>query len=292
MDVGATTPSSLYLSSLSAVKARVDVAANALLMEAQREAYEAEAMLRRAEEDVSKWERELAHLEREEGIATNIASAANDAGGANPSSMADAYKSALDAANDIVEILSAQILELEGELEDAMTRMQRNVEERERIGADYANLAENYDDTKRRYEEEGGCRGGGGVTASGDDATDAATMRESIDVLNEEIESYKSLIVEAGTRLGDMETPLSEARNEAEMWRNMHDDALSRMETPSSGADEVERAGEKRTEAGESYELRVFEATANLEGERRTRPNVREAVNSRTFEFRHRKSIY
>ncbi len=284
IDLSATTSLPSSSSSSSADKEDADVAANALLMEAQREADEAVTMLRQAEEEASKWERELAYLEREDEIA-NIVPAVNNAG-ANLSSMVDAYKLALDAANDIVEIVSAQILGLEGELEDAITKMERSVEERERIDAEYEHLAKNYGDIKRRYEGGGG--GGGGAVGSGGDATDAATVRENIDLLNEEIESYQSRISEAGTRLDDMEKPLSEAKNEAERWRSMHDDVLSQMETPSR-AREVERDEEMRTE-GESYDLRVLEVNANVE-EGRTRPNLPEAVVSRAFEFRHRKSI-
>ncbi len=255
--------SSSSSSSSSTMDEDDDKDAAALLVEAQREADEAESMLRQAEEEASRWERELAYLEREEEIA-NIMSASNTER-ESLSSMADAYRLALDAANDNVEILSSQIAVLEGELEDAITKMERSVEERERIGAEYAYLAKNYGDLKRRYEEEEG--GGGGVSGADVDATNAATAREGIiDMLNEEIEAYKSRITDAEMRLDDMSTSLSEAKNDAERWRNMHDEVLSRMEKASK-AREVEHAEEMRMER-ESHELRVLEANANLEEER------------------------
>ncbi|KAL3816238.1 hypothetical protein ACHAXA_002184 [Cyclostephanos tholiformis] len=252
IDVTATSSSSP--SPVSSIDEDADNDGATLLMEARREADEAESMLRLAEEEAARWERELAYLEREAEIADIVSSASAER--VSLSSMADAYRVALDAANDNVEVLMAQVAGLESELIDVKSRMERSVEERERIGAEYAFLAKNYGDLKRRSEE--------GSSSSG--SADGASTRLSIDLLNGEIEAYKSRIADAETRLDIMELSLAEAKDEAEKWRNMHDEVMSRMETAAK-AREAEHAEEMRVER-ESYELRALEANANLEEEK------------------------
>ncbi len=75
-------------------------------MEARREAYQAESMLRR--------ERELADLKREDQIAKAKAAAA--AKRESLESVANASRTALDATSDNVEVLMAQVKGLESEL--------------------------------------------------------------------------------------------------------------------------------------------------------------------------------
>ena len=133
----------------------------ALLLEAQREAAEAEQMLREAEEEAAKWEKELAEIEEaaaaaeleaaqataqaEEAsrLASEMEAAAAAASESTLNSMADAYQAALDAANENVDLLSSQIVTLEDELASTVMKMEKSMEDKERISAEYAYLAKN-----------------------------------------------------------------------------------------------------------------------------------------------------
>ncbi len=112
----ATSSSSPTFASPSSVNVGIDDDNDgvALLVEARREADQAESMLRLAEEDAAWWERELADLKREDQIAKAEAAAA--AKRASLESVANASRTALDATSDNVEVLMAQVEGLESEL--------------------------------------------------------------------------------------------------------------------------------------------------------------------------------
>ena len=243
----------------------------AMLAEAQREAEEAEDMLRQAEEEVrlaeleaAMWEEELASLggggaARAESAAE---SEARDSEVATLSSMAEAYREALEASNDSASALREQVIGLEVELADATSKMERASEDRERIGAEYAYLARNYNDLKRKSSSEG-ATSSSSSSSSAASAAAAAAAEEKVVALTGEIESYKSRIADAETRLAGLETSLAEARSDAERWRTMHDDVSDRASRAATVRD-VEHAEEMRA-AGEHHELRILEARRSLE---------------------------
>jgi len=78
-----------------------------------------------------------------------------------------------------------------------------------------------------------------------------------------EIESYKSRIADAETRLAGLEASLAEATSDAERWRAMHDDASDRASRAAAARD-AEHAEEMRA-AGERHGLRISEAGRSLE---------------------------
>jgi hypothetical protein len=115
IDVTSSSSPSFFPSSVDVdVDVDDDDSGAALLVEARRDADEAKSMLRLAEEDAARWERELADLKREAGIAE-----AEAAEKASLESVADAYRAALDAVKDNVEELTAQFERLKSELSDA-----------------------------------------------------------------------------------------------------------------------------------------------------------------------------
>ena len=247
----------------------------AMLAEAQREADEAEDMLRQAEEEVrlaeleaAMWEEELASLGGGGGAARRAAGSAagpgaRDAEAAALSSVAEAYREALEASNDDASALREQVIGLEVELADTIARMERASEDRERIGAEYAYLARNYNDLKRKSSSEGGATSSSSSSAASAAAAAAAAAEEKIVALTGEIGSYMSRIADAETRLAGLETSLAEARSDAGRWRTMHDDASDRASRAAAARD-VEHAEEMRA-AGEYHELRISEARASLE---------------------------
>ena len=244
----------------------------AMLAEAQREADEAEDMLRQAEEEVrlaeleaAMWEEELASLGGGGGAARRAAGSAagpgaRDAEAAALSSVAEAYREALEASNDDASALREQVIGLEVELADTIARMERASEDRERIGAEYAYLARNYNDLKRKSSSEGGATSSSSSSAA---SAASAAAEEKVVALTGEIESYMSRIADAETRLAGLETSLAEARSDAGRWRTMHDDASDRASRAAAARD-VEHAEEMRA-AGEYHELRISEARASLE---------------------------
>ena len=88
---------------------------------------------------------------------------------------------ALDAVTDKVEVLTDQVEWLKLELSDAVTRMERSSEDRERIGAEKVFFAKNYGGLKRWSEEEG----------SADAVTNAATRASVKEV---ELSSNEDLV--------------------------------------------------------------------------------------------------
>ena len=246
----------------------------AMLAEAQREADEAEDMLRQAEEEVrlaeleaAMWEEGLASLGGGGGAARRAAGSAagpgaRDADLADLSSVAEAYREALEASNDDASALREQVIGLENELADTIVKMERASEDRERIGAEYAYLARNYNDLKRKSSSEGGATSSSSSSAAAS-ALAAAAAEEKVAALTGEIGSYMSRIADAETRLAGLETSLAEAKSDAERWRTMHDDASDRASRAAAARD-VEHAEEMRA-AGEYHELRISEARRSLE---------------------------
>ena len=183
------------------------------------------------EEEAARWERELAQLEGEAAL----------------SSVTEAYQAALDAANENVDTLSSQILGLEAELSDAMVRMERSIEDKERIGAEYAFLAKNYGELLKNNQQSRG--------REDDDTNTAVTAL----LLEEEISGYTSRIAELETRLENAMRSLAEAREEVDRWKELHDAAQSSAE--------ARMAAESRS-TEDAYELKVLEAAASLEEEK------------------------
>ena len=204
--------------------------------------------LRLAQEEATKYENELASLLRLEAkiaaeqeteaasLAVAAMKAANEAeeeaaaAAANTAvaaaeekeeltltSMANAYQAALDAANDNINILSTQVSALEGELATTIAAMERTVEDKERIGAEYAYLAKNYGELLKQSNEE-----------------EAAVIAEEVDVasltlLNEEITIYQTHIINLENKLSTVETTLLSAQTEANKWSSMYNDIVVQM---------------------------------------------------------------
>jgi predicted nucleic acid-binding Zn-ribbon protein len=177
--------------------------------------------------------------------------------------VAEAYREALEASNDDASALREQVIGLENELADTIVKMERASEDRERIGAEYAYLARNYNDLKRKSSSEGGATSSSSSSSSASAASAAAAAEEKVAALTGEIGSYMSRIADAETRLAGLETSLAEAKSDAGRWRTMHDDASDRASRAAAARD-VEHAEEMRA-AGEYHELRISEARRSLE---------------------------
>ena len=203
------TSSSSSSSSSSSDDVDDDVDDETMLAEAQREADEADAMLKQAEEEAAMWERELAELE----AAEEATSSANDDDDDALESMAEAYQAALDAANDNVDLLSAQIRGLEEELSSTVSKMEKSEEDKERIGAEYAFLAKNYGELKNKKDQEDG----------------QSSSSKSVKLLEEEIEGYRVRAADLESRLGDAESRLGEARDEADAAASDRESALAEL---------------------------------------------------------------
>ena len=239
----------------------------ALLLEAQREAAEAEQMLREAEEEAAKWEKELAEIEEaaaaaaeleaaqataqaEEAtrLASEMEAAAAAASESTLNSMADAYQAALDAANENVDLLSSQIVTLEDELASTVMKMEKSMEDKERISAEYAYLAKNYGDLKRE------------VDANSAAAASSAVDTESVKLLEEEIKEYQSKISTLESKLDEMTTSVTEAKNEATKWKNEYDKVQSEMSTTLSNMES----------SRDDLQRQVNEMSSQMETEKRT----------------------
>ena len=238
----------------------------ALLLEAQREAAEAEQMLREAEEEAAKWEKELAEIEEaaaaaeleaaqataqaEEAtrLASEMEAAAAAASESTLNSMADAYQAALDAANENVDLLSSQIVTLEDELASTVMKMEKSMEDKERISAEYAYLAKNYGDLKRE------------VDANSAAAASSAVDTESVKLLEEEIKEYQSKISTLESKLDEMTTSVTEAKNEATKWKNEYDKVQSEMSTTLSDMES----------SRDDLQRQVNEMSSQMETEKRT----------------------
>ena len=238
----------------------------ALLLEAQREAAEAEQMLREAEEEAAKWEKELAEIEEaaaaaeleaaqataqaEEAsrLASEMEAAAAAASESTLNSMADAYQAALDAANENVDLLSSQIVTLEDELASTVMKMEKSMEDKERISAEYAYLAKNYGDLKRE------------VDANSAAAASSAVDTESVKLLEEEIKEYQSKISTLESKLDEMTTSVTEAKNEATKWKNEYDKIQSEMSTTLSNMES----------SRDDLQRQVNEISSQMETEKRT----------------------
>lgn len=198
--------------------------------------------LRLAQEEATKYENELASLllleaeiaasaavaamaaatEAEEAAAATTAVAAivtTTEDELTLLSMANAYQEALDAANDNINILNTQVLTLEVELANTITAMECTVEDKERIGAEYAYLAKNY----------------GELLSNSKKDVEAAEVAEAVDnasltLLNEEINIYQTHITNLTTQLSNVESTLLAAQIEATKWSQMTNDAKLREE--------------------------------------------------------------
>ena len=162
-----------------------------MLLEAQREAEEAEAMLREAELESARIEKELESLPSYvfERVEENVLSPPTEEEDAL-ASMASAYQAALDAANDNVNLLSAQIEELEVELNSAIVDMEAASEDKERVSAEYAYLASNYREYKQKMDQEGE-----------EMRADIQAYNSRVEFLENEIESLKQDLLKANEEL-------------------------------------------------------------------------------------------
>lgn len=229
----------------------------AMLLEAQREAEEAEAMLKLAEEEAARLELELAQMEQynidadydaattttssmldiledeievEEPLPEDLMDGDDEEDALT--SMASAYQAALDAANDNVNLLSSQIEALELELATTISQMESSVEDKERIGAEYLYLAENYG----RYRD---------GTAN------------SITLLEEEIGGYESKIESLQMKLNGVEEQLVQAVAEADKWKADYEKIQEEM------AEQVNTFLQQR----QTLESRLNEVTSSIEAD-------------------------
>ena len=180
--------------------------ASLLLLEAKIAAEEAEAAMKAADE-------------AEEVAASSDAAAAEE--GSTPTSVAGAYRAALDAANDNIDILATRVSALEGELVAAVANMERTAEDKERIGAEYAYLAKKYGELLKSSNAD----------KNNDEAAAAAAGVDvaSLSLLNEEIGIHRTHIANLTTELSNVESALLAAQAEANKWSFMYNDVIVRM---------------------------------------------------------------
>jgi hypothetical protein len=210
--------------------------------EEERQLREAMEELRLATEEATRYENELASLllleaeiaaehaeaaiaaadEAEEAVAASSATVVATEEELTLTSMAGAYRAALDAANDNIDILATQVYALEGELVAAIADMERIAEDKERIGAEYAYLAKNYGELLKSSN-----------AAKNDEAAAAAAAEEvdiaSLSLLNEEISFHRTHIANLTTELSNVESTLLAAQAEANKWSFMYNDIIVRM---------------------------------------------------------------
>lgn len=207
----------------------------------ERQLREAMEELRLAEEEATKYESELASLllleaeiaaeraeaaiaaaDEAEEVAASSATTVTTEGELTLTSMASAYRAALDAANDNINILTTQVSTLEGELVTTIATMERTAEDKERIGAEYAYLAKNYGELLKSSK-----------SGKNDEAAAAAAAEEvdiaSLSLLNEEISFYQTHIDDLTTKLSNVESTLLAAQAEANKWSFMYNDIIAQM---------------------------------------------------------------
>ena len=220
-----------------------DTSAEEDLADAQREADEAEILLRQAEEEAARYERELAEIE---AASESFKSATNgddgdDSAAAPPplseadalTSMTTAYQEALDAANENVDLLSAQIEALEVELRTTITKMEKTEEDKQRISAEYAFLTKNYNTLK-------------GKSSS------------SEELLGGEIANFQAKILDLESELNGMESSLSNAKADATKWKSEYDQIQAQLTDAAAAASKDK----------EALEIKVLETQASLEEEK------------------------
>ena len=189
-----------------------------MLLAAQKEAEEAEAMLREAELESARIEMELEMFAMKQPAVDMVVSTEKEmvVEGVPPSSpsdedgedalasMAEAYQAALDAANDNVNLLTAQIEELEEELTSAVKKMESAQEDKERVSAEYAYLASNYKGYKAKMDKEG-------------------------EELREQLDEYTSKVESLEEQLTTLKNELSKAQEEASKWKTDYESIQSEM---------------------------------------------------------------
>lgn len=213
------------------------------LANAQREADEADILLKQAEEEAARFERELAEIE---AAADDFESIANgddedDPVAAPPplseedalTSMTKAYQEALDAANENVDLLSSQIEALEVELRTTITKMEKTEEDKQRISAEYAFLTKNYNTLK-------------GKSSS------------SEQLLADEISNFRARISELESELNGMESSLTNAKDDATKWKSEYDKIQAQLKEAAAAASKDK----------ETLEIKVLETQASLEEEK------------------------
>ena len=227
------------------------------LAAAEQEAAEAEVMLKEAEEEAARWERELAEIEATAAAseaATAAAAAEVEANSAEEAassekeqndeedalaSMSSAYQAALDAANENVDLLTSQVASLESELAEAVAGMERTMEEKERVGAEYAFLVKDFGELKKQQQQEG--------QGSADGIS-----------LQEEIKEYRYQVATLEQGLAETKASLQEAQGEAAQWKNAHTALQSQYKSSLDVSASVNKG----------LELRIAEASALLESQK------------------------
>jgi predicted nucleic acid-binding Zn-ribbon protein len=189
-----------------------------MLLQAQREAEEAEAMLREAELESERIEKELSMFSYSTADAgggggeDSVVAAAIEKEGSLVNeeeedalaSMASAYQAALDAANDNVNLVTAQIEELEVELSSALQQMESAAEDKERVSAEYAYLASNYRSYKEKMDREG-------------------------DVMRDEVQDYASRVASLEEEIGKLKGELTQAQEEVAKWKSDYESIQKEM---------------------------------------------------------------
>lgn len=215
------------------------------LADAQREADEAEILLRQAEEEAARLERELAEIEAASDVFESVTNGddEDDSVAVPPplseedalTSMTTAYQEALDAANENVDLLSSQIEALEVELRTTITKMEKTEEDKQRISAEYAFLTKNYNTLK-------------GKSSS------------SEELLGGEISNFQAKISVLESELNAMESSLSNAKDDATKWKSEYDKIQVQLKDAAAAASKDK----------ETLEIKVLETQASLEEEKLT----------------------
>lgn len=213
------------------------------LADAQREADEAEILLRQAEEEAARLERELAEIEAASDVFESVTNGddEDDSVAVPPplseedalTSMTTAYQEALDAANENVDLLSSQIEALEVELRTTITKMEKTEEDKQRISAEYAFLTKNYNTLK-------------GKSSS------------SEELLGGEISNFQAKISVLESELNAMESSLSNAKDDATKWKSEYDKIQAQLKDAAAAASKDK----------ETLEIKVLETQASLEEEK------------------------
>jgi chromosome segregation ATPase len=184
-----------------------------MLLQAQKEAQEAEALLREAELESLRLELELQGMTAASSttassspptdtIFDNLSSQQQEEEDAL-SSMASAYQAALDAANDNVNLLTEQIEELEQELSQATLKMEQASEDKERVSAEYAYLASNYREYKAKMD-----------AVEEDSRIVVEEYKAKISTLEKDIDSLKNQLSAAQTELSQWQTNYESIQSE------------------------------------------------------------------------------
>ena len=209
-----------------------------MLLAAQKEAEDAEALLLEAEMESDRLEKELAALESNSN--TEVDTSEEDA----LTSMASAYQAALDAANDNVILLTSQIEELEGDLSTALRRMEDAIEDKERVSAEYSYLASNY----RGYKDK----------MDGEDLE-----------LRSKMESFASQVDSLETELSQLKIALVEAQDEAMKWKTEYEsvqrEMTSQLESSLKDQEELQALLDDTTSTFESTQTEFEAVTAEYD---------------------------